>query len=285
MTEEQFIQEYLVENIHTKHIPTYLRDYPKFTKLMLGFSNYIKKMSSVIEFIISKLNLSQATGDILEKLAQRLDIYIEKPVDDNGNVIQELYEQQLKIAILGNGLKRTSNATRNALEQLLQIFKTITRMEITDFGIESKINPAYMTVAISVRGTNETWTSDILEEYVFPNITGVGPTVNYLLDNQLYFGFDENYTIIGEINEHTANVSNSLLDARVIELNNYPAIGQALIDSDGNCWCCYSIQNGSDNLWQNKGQITTDLELINPGQGYAIQGWDKGNWSKLNVIN
>ena len=45
-----------------------------------------------------------------------------------------------------------------------------------------------MYIYISIVGANDTWTTEMLEKYVFPNITGVGVVVNYRLDNNIYFG-------------------------------------------------------------------------------------------------
>lgn len=282
MTVAEIEEKYLQENKYTETIPSYLRDYPKFIRLMKMFSNYLQDSCNVVNTILSKLNLSKASGDILEKIAQRLDISIEKPLDEHGNVNQTLYEQQLKIAILGNGLKRNSKATRESLMQLTKIFETIVRCEITDFSnFDGYPNP--MVVKLDIMGNAEVWSKEMLEKYVLPNITGLGIIVNYVLYNNMYFGFDEHdvIKIIGTINSATSSVTQQALTARAAELGYTDLVlGITLTDLESNGWVYINSTLG----WENQGAVTDGADIINPAVGYGIQGWDKGKWVTTSVI-
>lgn len=284
MTIAEVEELYLQENKYTEMIPSYLRDYPKFIRLMKMFSNYTQNSCNVIETILSKLNLQSATGDILEKIAQRINISIEKPLDENGNVNQSLYEQQLKIAILGNGLKRNSKATRESLMKLTNIFSSIVRCEITDFSnFKGYANP--MIVQLDIMGNAEVWSKEMLEKYVLPNITGIGIVVNYVLYNNIYFGFDKHniIDIIGTINYATSSVTQELLYARAQELGYSSSdllLGITLTDLEGNGWTFINSTVG----WENKGVVQDGDSIIDEAIGYGIQGWDKGKWITTTVI-
>lgn len=284
MTVAELEEKYLVENKYTKMIPSYLRDYPKFIKLMKMFSNYVQESCDVIEKILSKLKLSKATGDILEKIAERLNISIEKPLDEYGNVNQWLYEQQLKIAILGNGLKRTSKASRESLSKITQIFDSIVRYEITDFS-NSEGHPYPMTVQVDVMGTADVWSREMLEKYVLPNITGIGTVINYVLYNNMYFGFDRHdvIEIIGTINLGTSSVTQSALYTKAAELG-YALedlkLGITITDSENNGWVFINPTVG----WENRANVENGQGVFDPAVGYGIQGWDKGQWTTTTVI-
>lgn len=282
MTEQEFNDLYLRENKNTKMIPTYLRDYEKFYRLMKIFSNYIQYSIDLVHSILNMLNINNAVGDVLEKIAQRLDIYIEKPINPDGTVNTTLYWQQLKIAILGNGLKRTSKADRNSLSKIIDIFTGIRRVEITDRAIQ-KENAIPMDIYITVVGTEDVWNRDMLEKYVLPNITGVGGVVSYLLDNDIYFGFDTENAIhiIGQIDIATESITQGALTQRANALGYTTlTLGITLTDSSGNNWVYLTTE------WENRGVNVVEGEtVLNPDTGYAIRGWDEGQWIDENPLD
>lgn len=287
-TEQEFEEEFMKENKYTAHLPAYIREYPKFLKLLIMFSNYIQLCCDDLEYILSQLNLSTAHGAMLEKIAERLDITIEKPIV-NGVVNQSLYEQMLKIAILGNGLKRNSKADRDSLSKLPDVFNSISKVEIKDYGVLNvqQQNKTPMLINVRVTGKNDTWNSDLLEKYVLPNITGVRMIINYLIDNNNYFGFDINtvVNIIGDIVMTTEQVTQEALNSRAEELgyslaNNKLMTGITLRDSDNNCW----VYMKSENTWVNQGQVENGTVVVDPNLGYSIQGWDKGRWVDTTII-
>lgn len=279
-----FDEKYRKENKYTRLIPAYIREYPKFIDLMKIFSNYIQSSVDTVEYILNKLNITDATGDILEKIAERLDICIEKPLKENGTVDQELYEQQLKIAILGNGLKRTSTANRESLSKLVNIFSSIIKCEITDYS-NSSVSQTPMTVQIDITGTNDIWSREMLEQYVLPNITGVRIVVNYILNNNMYFGHDihDVINIIGSINLATLNVTQEALYAKAVELgysSSELVLGITITDAEDNGWSYINNTTG----WMNKGTVVNGQDIYDESIGYGIQGWDRGKWADTTVI-
>lgn len=275
-----FNERYLVENKNTKYIPAYIRDYPKFIRLLKLFSNYIQVAAKSIESILSQLNLNNASGNVLEKIAERLDIYIEKPLDSNGNIKQDLYESQLRIAILGNGLKKESKATRASIMKILDIFKSIIRIEVTDFS-NSKDYPNPMTLQLDVVGNTDVWDTKMLEKYVFPDITGVNTIVTYLLNNDIYFGFDRNdiIVIVGSINIATQDVTQTILNNKAEELGVTPKLGTTITDSESNGWVFMDNTVG----WKNKGTVVDGEPVVNESEGYGVRGWDLGKWAQSKI--
>lgn len=270
---------FLKENKHTELLPAYIREYNKFYRLLKMFSNYIQNAVDIVEGIIENFNLSAATGDVLNKIAQRLDIYIEEPLNEDGTVNEELYEQQLKIAILGNGLKRTSLANRDSLNKILGIFSSIRSCEITDYSVTGSRIPMY--IYISIVGANDTWTTEMLEKYVFPNITGVGVVVNYRLDNNIYFGFDTDNVLLGTIDLATASVTQTALNNRAAELGVTTVVdGMAIVDNESAYWMY------NKGTWVDVGTVTVIGDtVIDPITGAAIRGWDNGQWIEENPID
>lgn len=281
-SDQEFENIFLKENKYTEHVPAYIREYPKFFKLMKLFSNYINIANDYLEVILNQLNLSKAHGAMLEKIAERLDITIEKPVDASGNYDKTLYEEMLKLAILGNGLKRNSRADRNSLDKIKDVFGSIRSVETTDYAKSISGEPE-MFLNVTITGDNDLWDTSLIEKYVMPKITGVRTILTYLLSNTLYFGFDRQdiVVIIGNINVTTENITNELLDAKVTELGKTKEIGTTLLDSDGNYW----IYVGGDINWENAGEnVTEGSAVIDASKGYSIQGWDKGRWAQTKVF-
>lgn len=271
----EFEEKYLTENKYTKQIPAYIRDYNKFCKLLILFSNYINTATVTLEQILNKLNVNSATGNILEMLAKRYDINIDKPVDEHGNVNQELYETQLKLAILSVGIKKSSVSNRTSLNNIMSIISGINRINIFDSN--------QMSINISMSEDSTAINSSLLEKYLIPNITGVNTVVTYLLSNSVYFGFDRDdaIQIIGSITETTENVTQSLLDTTAENLGITPVIGSTIIDGSGNGWVYMNSQ------WINRGATTVDDEgktVIDEIEGYAIRGWDIGKWAQTKVL-
>lgn len=186
---EYKLSDLLKENEATKYIPQYIREYPKFLKLMLLFSNYIESANSTLEVILDKLNLSNATGDILEKIAKRCGISVVIPFKADGTIDTELYEERLKIAILCNGTKRRSASTRVELEKLSQLTDKIQKCEITDFAIVKGASSP-MTVNVEVTGSTEAIDNQLLNDVIVPNVTGVNTGISYILYGSILFGFD-----------------------------------------------------------------------------------------------
>ena len=280
-TEQEFNEIFLSENKYTKHIPAYIRDYPKFCKLMVLFSNYINQVVTNLETILRQLNLNTAHGSVLETIAKRLGIEIEKPLV-NGEVDQDLYERMLKIAILGNGLKRNSKADRNSLSKITDVFKDIIRCEIGDKGISS-VSQLPMYINIGITGTTTTWNTQMLEQYVLPQITGVRMIVNYMLNNDNYFGFDVNTVIdiVASVADSTADIEadvNILYNAvQGYELKT----GLSVRDGDNNVWV-YLVDSGG---WGNSGPNAQNGDIVvDPELGYSLQGWDNGKWCPTTIF-
>lgn len=275
-----FASRYLVENKNTKHIPAYIRDYPKFLKLLILFSNYIRVASDSIETVLSKLNIENATGNVLEKIAERLDIYIEKPLNSAGEVNQDLYERRLRIAILGSGLKKESKASRASMMRILEIFKSILKLEITDFS-NSKDYSNPMTLRLDVVGNTDVWSAKMLEKYVFPDITGVNTVVTYLLDNDIYFGFDRDdvIVIIGTVALTTENVTQEALNTKATELGVVLKVGSTITDANNNGWVYMDSTIG----WVNQGDVVEGSAVVSDADGYGVRGWDLGKWAQTKI--
>jgi hypothetical protein len=281
-SETEFNKIFLKENKYTEHVPAYIREYSKFFKLLTLFSNYINIANDYLETILSQLNLSKAHGAVLEKIAERLDIKIEKPVDVNGNYDKTLYEEMLKLAILGNGTKRNSRADRNSLSKVKDVFDSIRSIEITDYAKGKSGNPE-MFLDIAITGDNDLWTTDLVDKYVIPKITGVRTILTYLLSNSLYFGFDRQdvIVVIGTINKSTEDVTIALLNAKAKELGNENIVGSTIKDATGNYW----VYVGGDVQWSNEGEnVIEGSAVIDTSRGYSIQGWDKGRWAQTKVF-
>lgn len=281
-SETEFNKIFLKENKYTEHVPAYIREYSKFFKLLTLFSNYIDVSNGYLETILGQLNLSKAHGAVLEKIAERLDIKIEKLVDVNGNYDKTLYEEMLKLAILGNGTKRNSRADRNSLSKVKDVFDSIRSIEITDYAKGKSGNPE-MFLDIVITGDNDLWTTDLVDKYVIPKITGVRTILTYLLSNSVYFGFDRQdvIVVIGTINKTTEEVTIDLLNAKAIELGKENIIGSTIKDATGNYW----VYIGGDVQWSNEGEnIIEGSDVIDTSRGYSIQGWDKGRWAQTKVF-
>lgn len=283
-TEQEFESIFKKENKYTTHVPAYIRAYPKFFMLLKLFSNYINVSNDYLETILSQLNLSSAHGAILEKIAERLDIKIEKPIDKDGNYSQNLYEEMLKLAIIGNGLKRNSRADRNSISKIKEMFNSIRTLEVSDRAKEyTEKDKLRMLLNITVTGENNLWSTTMLENYVIPKITGVRTLITYLLSNSLYFGFDRQdiIVIIGTINKPTEEITNTLLTAKAKELGKENVIGSAIKDSTGNYWVF--VSGGAQ--WKNAGENIVEGEtVVDESEGYSIQGWDKGRWAQTKVL-
>lgn len=280
-TEQEFNEIFLAENKYTQHIPAYIREYPKFCRLLIIFSNYLKLAVDSIEKISSQLNLNTARGSVLETIAKRLDIDIEKPIT-NGVVDQDLYERMLKIAILGNGLKRNSKADRNSLSKITSIFNDIIKCEIGDKGI-STISQLPMYINIGITGTTTTWSTQMLEKYVLPQITGVRMIVNYMLNNDNYFGFDSDtvVNIVTSVINTTAEIESDVNILYNAVQGQELVTGLAVRDADNNVWVYLQQSQG----WGNSGSNTVNGDIVvDPELGYSLQGWDKGKWSPTTIL-
>lgn len=280
-TEQEFNETFLVENKYTQHIPTYIREYPKFSKLLILFSNYIQQAVIQVEKISGQLNLNLARGAVLEKIAKRLDINVEKPIV-NGEVDQSLYERMLKVAILGNGLKRNSKADRNSLSKITDIFSDILRCEIGDKGISS-VSQLPMYINVGITGNTTTWNTQMLEKYVLPQITGVRMIVNYMLNNDNYFGFDSDtvVNIVTSVINTTAEIESDVNILYNAVQGQELVTGLAVRDADNNVWVYLQQSQG----WGNSGSNTVDGDIVvDPELGYSLQGWDKGRWSPTSIL-
>lgn len=280
-TEQEFNEIFLAENKYTQYIPAYIREYPKFCRLLIIFSNYLKLAVDNMEKIISQLNLNTARGSVLETIAKRLDIDIEKPIT-NGVVDQDLYERMLKIAILGNGLKRNSKADRNSLSKITSVFNDIIKCEIGDKGI-STISQLPMYINIGITGTTTTWSTQMLEKYVLPQITGVRMIVNYMLNNDNYFGFDSDtvVNIVASVINTTAEIESDVNILYNAVQGQELVTGLAVRDADNNVWVYLQQSQG----WGNSGSNTVNGDIVvDPELGYSLQGWDKGKWSPTTIF-
>ena len=280
-TEQEFNEIFLAENKYTQHIPAYIREYPKFCRLLIIFSNYLKLAVDSIEKISSQLNLNTARGSVLETIAKRLDIDIEKPII-NGVVDQDLYERMLKIAILGNGLKRNSKADRNSLSKITSIFNDIIKCEIGDKGI-STISQLPMYINIGITVTTTTWSTQMLEKYVLPQITGVRMIVNYMLNNDNYFGFDSDtvVNIVTSVINTTAEIESDVNILYNAVQGQKLVTGLAVRDADNNVWVYLQQSQG----WGNSGSNTVNGDIVvDPELGSSLQGWDKGKWSPTTIF-
>jgi len=181
----------LEETKFTKEAPAYLRNYPKFWNLIKLFSNYVQDASNVLANILSNLNLRDASGDILNQIAKRYGIDVEKPIDENGNVEIEKYNSILKFAILGNGIQRSSGGDRSTFNNLLKLLGNIKSMEIRDYRNDpSTPTEKPMVVSADFIGIDPNIDADIIHNYLVPDVTGVNLVVSYLPFNGTLFGYD-----------------------------------------------------------------------------------------------
>ena len=180
-------EELLKSNKYINQSPQYLREYEKFFRLLTMFSNYIMKSSEVFEEIINQTNVYDASGDMLEKLANRVGVSITDKSDPE-------YVDKLRIAIIGAGIKRTSKSSRYLLqEQLSNLFPSINSYTITDGGCCD--DAVKMEMKMQVIGNISALDAKILEEFVIPKMTGVNLNITYILYGVDLFAFDKDITL------------------------------------------------------------------------------------------
>lgn len=128
-------------------------------------------------------------------LTYNKDLYFPNNVDYpefiNFNSSTNSYEEILKVAIKGAAVKRASNSGRQNLKETLEgIFEEIERVDIYDKGLTNEEEK--MSSEIVIYGNIESYTSELIEKYLLPNITGVSWTVIYIPYGKNLFGFDKN---------------------------------------------------------------------------------------------
>ena len=111
------------------------------------------------------------------------------------------FDTNLKIAILGSGLKRKSDSGReNLISTILSLFKDIKKVELevpalTIRTTEQILNP--MTANITIYGeiggenANAKTITEIIEQYILPEITGVQWNITYIKYGLDLFAFDK----------------------------------------------------------------------------------------------
>lgn len=263
-----------------KDVPAYLRDYPNFYKFIKLVSNYIYFTGQKeIEKVYKYLNVDNAVGDPLEKLASKLNLALSSSskyskvymqiitaiskIIPSGTIIKDSegntwinntayevapnssdtyefhstentqvyvdannnrtytnwettltdvafqnpnesindFDTNLKIAILGSGLKRKSDSGReNLISTILSLFKDIKKVELevpalTIRTTEQILNP--MTANITIYGeiggenANAKTITEIIEQYILPEITGVQWNITYIKYGLDLFAFDK----------------------------------------------------------------------------------------------
>lgn len=111
------------------------------------------------------------------------------------------FDTNLKIAILGSGLKRKSDSGReNLISTILSLFKDIKKVELEVPALairttEQIVNP--MTANITIYGeiggenANAKTITEIIEQYILPKITGIQWNITYIKYGSDLFAFDK----------------------------------------------------------------------------------------------
>lgn len=205
------IKNIFKDNIINKRVPHYIRDsnenievdpqsiendtrsYRRFFRLLKILSNYIGNSFDQIEQIIQETNLDIARESMLETIAKRLGVIVEKPIDDEGKIDHTLYEERLKIAILGRGAKRVAVSSFADIDRIKEIYPDTT-IEATDFSILAQ-NPVPMQLNISMFGPSSAFNEKLLEQDVLSRVTGVLKEQSYIQYGKNLFAFDSDIDV------------------------------------------------------------------------------------------
>lgn len=200
-TAAEFTAKFLKENDRIKKVPAYIREYPKFFNLMKMISNYIEISLGHIETVVKGMSLDEATGDLLEKIAERIGVVVVSVDNEKNPLSQQEYENRLKLGILCANMKRRSVATRNDLDNALSSIKDyVPRFVISDTSCSTRgdINTNLMTLGIKAitDGNSRTIYDNMFEDLLYPDITGVNTVSNSISSGSNIFGFDyEGYEV------------------------------------------------------------------------------------------
>lgn len=183
-----------VENEVTSELPQYVKEYEKFYSFMQMMSNYIKSAQIVAEDINSKLDVLSSTGDILRKLAERLNIQIgEEFVGDENNLKTAIIGMSVRRASLSNIVNNTSlyNIYSSLEDTIISLFyPNITNVKIIDKAV-SKNDYQIMSASIYITGTITDWETGIIRNFILPNITGLLWNIYYIPFGKDIFSFDK----------------------------------------------------------------------------------------------
>lgn len=183
------LKELDVENEYTKNLPQYIRQYKCFYKFMRLLSNYIIKSVEYGKKILELMKLETSTGDVLVKLAKRVDVVYDRAYLGTTEEDAKLYYNNLKTGIYGMQSKRLSTGTLQELENNLStVIPGITKLVIKD--------NMDMSVNIDVVGSITELDSDTIEKYIIPKVTGVKFNITYVPYGKDLFAFDTEKDII-----------------------------------------------------------------------------------------
>lgn len=245
------IEELNVENSITKRIPQYIRQYEGFTKFIKLLTNYILGSVNVGENIINLMNLDNTTGDVLVKIANKLDVTINKNYNSAGEPDLNTYYKGLKIAIFGEQTKRLSDGS---LIDLKNSLKT-TIPNISNIVIQDNQD---MTVNIQIEGDLADIDKDIINNYILPKVTGVRFIVQYILYEKDLFAFDSDESI--------RNKEGNTVFAKDVNGNDTNMF--VLFDANGN-----AIPDSESPYYYNNQRVKA--------AHYGKLGWDKGEWTEI----
>lgn len=179
------------ENEFTKKLPQYIRQYQNFFKFMKLLSNYILKSCDYGKNILELLNLEKSEGDVLVKIAKKVDVTYERNYSDNVEEDLKKYYKNLKTGIYGVQTKRLSSGTLYELKDaLIRLFPGIKEVDIVD-NLDMSVN-------LIIRGDLEDVDSKTIENYIIPQVTGVKFNITYVPYGRNLFAFDKDTDISEE---------------------------------------------------------------------------------------
>lgn len=247
------IEDLNKENFITLKLPQYVREYHCFSKFIKLLTNYILSSTTPVDKIINLMNISNATGDILVKLANKLNVYSENA--DN----LEKYYKNLKVGILGQQTKRITDSSLISLqEDLMTVFPEIQKLDIID-----NMN---MTVTLKITGDLKDVNATIIENYIVPKVTGVKFNVIYIPFGKNVFAFDLD-------EELKMGDDGNWIQAQDSEGNQVETYVLFKKDDGGNL---IPIPDPTSNYYYNGQKVKTGM--------LGKTGWDKGEWLSYTSI-
>ena len=190
MTREDAIALYGAENKLTADLPAYIKEYERFYLLERLISNYILEAVHAVEQIIEDLDINVASGDMLNKICQRMGVEVEIPTLEDGSIDQETYNGRLRLAIIAQSTRRRSTGTRKELIDALSAMSPIFYFNIKDNSIAQN-SDSIMSVSTLIVTDSEDKTvyANLLYNMLFPDVTGVRFISKYIKSGETIFSF------------------------------------------------------------------------------------------------
>ena len=286
-------------------LPSYIKESPKFSKFLELVSGYLVSGAMSVSLFKESFLATEKSRFVIQALAKQLGVEVTLPFT-NGQPNWNAYYRSLYFAYRA---KAFNSAFTGTLVELLlgDNLKDVSNMAVVDFSVAKGVDKSPMSVLYSVVSFDDDLTTEIVQEFLIPRVTGINTGVYFLKSNQEVFGYDldeveekkigPDHVTEVPITEGLFSISSVTIRSlgtgyQVNDVVTVADLGIQLRITDLSVGAFLSVVNPSQRFTEDptrseatvtggSGKNMTVNIVGGASRGYFIRGWDQGSFLSM----